>query len=84
LCSVPQPVAEPAPDTKFDGGDAELIRRAHEAKNGPKFARLWAGDTRGYRSPSEADITLCLLLGFWCGRDPARIDRLFRRSGLMR
>ena len=69
--------------------DAELIRRATAAANGEKFARLWAGDASGYANGdnegrSEADLALCSLLAFWCGPDEARIDGLFRRSGLMR
>src|SRR5262249_17659028 len=33
---------------------------------------------------SEADEALCFMLAFWTGGDAARIDDLFRRSGLMR
>jgi hypothetical protein len=64
--------------------DDELIERARKAKDGGKFARLWDGDTSGYTSPSEADLALCAKLAFWTNRDAARIDVLFRRSGLMR
>jgi primase-polymerase (primpol)-like protein len=64
--------------------DEELLTRAHAAANGEKFTRLWNGNTSGYESHSEADMALCRLLAFWTGCDPARIDRLFRRSGLFR
>jgi hypothetical protein len=64
--------------------DAEMIRRAGKAANGAKFRALWAGDTSGYNSPSEADLALCGLLAFWAGPDGPRIDRLFRQSGLFR
>lgn len=64
--------------------DWELIAKAHEAENGETFRRLWAGDTSGYPSASEADLALCNLLAFWAGGDPERIDRLFRQSGLYR
>lgn len=64
--------------------DAELIERARRAENGTKFARLWAGDSSNYASPSEADLALCMMLAFWTARDAARIDRLFRQSGLHR
>lgn len=64
--------------------DAEIIRRASEAKNGEKFRKLWRGDTSDYRSPSEADLALCGMLAFWCNGDAARIDRLFRQSRLFR
>lgn len=65
--------------------DQELVRRATGAKDGAKFARLWAGQWQGnYSSQSEADLALCNLLAFWTGGDAGRIDRLFRQSGLMR
>ena len=37
-----------------------------------------------YASQSEADLALCSHLAFWTGRTRARIDRLFRSSGLYR
>jgi primase-polymerase (primpol)-like protein len=64
--------------------DAELLRRAHAAKNGAKFAALWRGDASRYSSRSEADLALCGLLAFWTGGAADRVDRLFRASGLMR
>jgi putative DNA primase/helicase len=65
--------------------DQELLEKAGRADNGPKFERLWNGDTSGYdNDESRADLALCDLLAFWTGRDPDRIDRLFRSSGLMR
>jgi putative DNA primase/helicase len=64
--------------------DAELVAKAKDAANGDKFARLWKGNTAGYPSHSEADAALCSLLAFWTGGDRARIDRLFRESGLYR
>lgn len=48
-------------------------------------AALWAGDMSGYKDDhSDADMALCNRLAFWFGRDKARIDRVFRRSGLFR
>jgi primase-polymerase (primpol)-like protein len=63
--------------------DETLLRRALKARNGSKLARLWRGDTRGYGSPSEADMALCGILAFWT-QDAEQLDRLFRRSGLYR
>ena len=64
--------------------DDEIIERARDANNGAKFSSLFdAGSTAGYPSHSEADAALCALLAFWT-RDAYQIDRLFRRSGLMR
>src|SRR5262245_58481260 len=64
--------------------DIELLQRARSAANGQRFAQLWAGDTSGYHSPSEADLALVSMLAFWVGPDAERIDRLFRASGLCR
>src|SRR5215208_3002660 len=64
--------------------DQEILMKAAAAENGEKFRRLWAGDTSDYTSESEADQALCSLLAFWTGPDPARIDELFRESGLYR
>lgn len=64
--------------------DEEVVAKATEAANGDKFARLWAGSTKGYPSHSEADNALCAMLAFWTGGDPQQIDRLFRQSGLYR
>src|SRR5262249_2044167 len=51
----------------------------------PKFAALWCGDTSSYDGDdSRADLALCDLLAWLTGNDPAAMDRLFRRSGLMR
>lgn len=67
-----------------DLDDAELVRRASEAKNGAKFRALWGGDWSRYKSRSEADLALCGLLAFWAGPDADRVDRLYRQSGLFR
>lgn len=72
------------PPAPVDLADQELLARATGAQNGAKFQALWDGDSSGYPSPSEADLALCDLLAFWTGRDPERIDRLFRQSGLYR
>lgn len=46
---------------------------------------LWAGDMSAYSDDhSSADLALCSKLAFWFGRDPQRIDRVFRRSALYR
>ena len=80
----PSTVDTPTPVRHVELDDRDLLTRAMRAKNGAKFARLWHGDTSGYASPSEADLALCSHLAFWTGGDRGRIDRLFRRSALMR
>lgn len=65
--------------------DQTLLELAHKAQNGATFGRLWAGDTSEYRDDqSAADLALCVMLAFWTGKDEARIDSLFRQSGLYR
>lgn len=61
--------------------DEELIRRACAAGNGAKFGALFAGV--GGEDASSNDAALVAMLAFWT-RDPDQIDRIFRRSGLMR
>jgi primase-polymerase (primpol)-like protein len=64
--------------------DARLLERALAARNGAKFAALWRGDRTGYPSQSEAELALCNLLTFWTQGNAARVDSLFRQSGLYR
>ena len=64
--------------------DESVIEKASNAQNGAKFTRLWNGAIAEYPSHSEADAALCSLLAYWCGGDKEQMDRLFRRSGLMR
>jgi putative DNA primase/helicase len=83
----PQPKAKTK--AKAEAGaaltDDDLVERARNANDGGKFSRLWAGEWEGaYASQSEADLALSMRLAFWTNRDAARIDALFRRSGLMR
>lgn len=65
--------------------DDDLLERAREAANGPKFTRLWGGDVKEHAGDhSRADAALCAILAYWTRADAARIDRLFRASKLMR
>jgi putative DNA primase/helicase len=64
--------------------DEEVLKKAQNAKNGKKFSTLYGGDIREYEGDdSAADLALCNMLAFWT-TDFDQIDRLFRRSGLMR
>lgn len=76
----PMPVPPPA----SSDDDQAILDRMMNARNGARLQQLWSGDTGGYASPSEADLALCNSLAFWTGRDPLRMDALFRRSGLYR
>jgi putative DNA primase/helicase len=79
----PTPGTQPPPSVTLSLDDTELLDRARNARNAPKFVRLWAGRFDDYPSQSEADAALCSLLAFWA-QDAAQLDRLFRQSGLYR
>lgn len=79
-----KPTPLPIPSGPVELDDLALVERAKRGRNGTQFAALWAGDVSGYSSRSEADIALCNWLAWWTNRDAARVDRLFRASGLMR
>lgn len=65
--------------------DAELIARIQVSKSADRFDALWRGDPAARDGDAaRADYALCKMLAFWAAKDAARIDRLFRRSGLMR
>lgn len=84
----------PAPESRQNGHavqrspvnliDADILIKARSATNGGPFWALWNGDWSAYGSQSEADLALVNHLAFWTGPDPARLDGLFRSSGLMR
>jgi putative DNA primase/helicase len=84
---APEPQVSTAGGTSapVDLDDQELIERARHANDDGDFDRLWRGDASEYAdNDSVADFHFCKALAFWTGRDPDRIDRLFRASGLMR
>lgn len=65
--------------------DTDVIDKARACATGRVFQMLYEGDWRGlFNSQSEADLALCSQLAFWCQKDEAQIDRIFRSSGLMR
>jgi putative DNA primase/helicase len=78
-----------APGSRAEGGlddDDDRLTRARSARNGAEFSRLFdSGDLSGHGGDhSSADLALCNHLAFWFGPDPMRVDRVFRRSALMR
>ena len=64
--------------------DRELLEKMFKSRRGLEIEKLYRGDWSGYRSQSEADLALVSHLMFWTQRDEARVDNLFRQSGLMR
>ena len=70
----------------LDISDSELIDRIKSSKNGVDFVRLYVNGDLSMNGDdhSSADLSLCSILAFWCGKDAARMDRIFRSSALMR
>lgn len=64
--------------------DEEALQKVFHSKTAKEFKKLWDGDISSYASASEADMALAGHLAFWCAGDQAQMDRLFRRSSLMR
>lgn len=65
--------------------DDQVIRHALKSEGGEKFKALFNGKWEDrYESQSDADMALIAILAFWCGNVEEQIDRLFRKSGLMR
>ena len=65
--------------------DEELVGRMLASRNGAEVRALLAGDASAQGGDrSAADMALCNHLAFWCAGDGARMDRIFRSSGLMR
>jgi primase-polymerase (primpol)-like protein len=62
--------------------DEKVLKKAFSAKNGQFFKELYTGNIAGFRSKSEADFTLVLLLLYWTNDDIQQVKRLFRNSGL--
>jgi putative DNA primase/helicase len=64
--------------------DDRVTQLMFEANDGAKWRAIFGGDHSGYASQSEADLALCRKLRFYSRANAAQINRLFRRSGLMR
>ncbi len=81
----PAPSVEPSNNGQVHLDDDEIIRLASRSRrSGEKFEALWAGRWNDYfNSRSEADSSVVFTLAFYT-KDAAQIDRLFRRSSLMR
>ncbi len=63
--------------------DQEIIRRLCAERDG-KGKGLWDGGLEGYPSASEADAALCCKIGWYTGRDPDRVERIFGQSSRAR
>ncbi len=65
--------------------DRDVLAAAFASKQGGMFRSLYEGQFEScFTSHSEADLSFCNMLAFWCRRDEEMMDRIFRSSGLMR
>jgi hypothetical protein len=88
----PEGPAAPVFDPADEADDDRLIARIRKSsKQGDKFNQLFDDGTLINREtgeittdPSSLDMKLVEMLAFWCSRDEAQMDRLFRRSALLR
>jgi hypothetical protein len=80
----PRPAAPFPPPSPLSRADEAVLEAARRSEVSPEFDALWDGNTDDWPSRSEADLALCNYLRFFAGPDREQVDRLFRRSGLMR
>lgn len=65
--------------------DDEVLEAIKNSGNSFDFFKLYNGDMSAYQDDhSRADAGLCQYLAFWTQRDKVQMDRLFRKSALMR
>jgi primase-polymerase (primpol)-like protein len=70
-------------DVVLKDEDERIIRKGKRSDE--QFRRLWNGDISGYgQDHSRADFSLCCKLAFRTDGDIQQMDRIFRKSGLMR
>lgn len=71
---------------KQEGADTgEILSSLRRAKNGKKFISLYDdGEIPEGKTQSEADLSLCAMIAFRTGPNPALIDEIFRGSKLYR
>lgn len=63
----------------------DLWRKMFDSRNGAEIRALYSGDISGHADDhSRADQALANHLAYWTNGDPAKIDDMFRQSGLMR
>jgi primase-polymerase (primpol)-like protein len=72
-------------DAAATSDDDLLILMVGNDTNGDDILALWRGETSAYGNDhSRADMALLRHLAFWTNYDAARVERLFRQSGLKR
>ena len=65
--------------------DDELLDIIAKSDNGVEFFRLYRGDMTAYNNDhSRADAAFCQHLAFWTACNRTQMDRIFRKSALIR
>lgn len=81
----PQTQSKSTVSKNYDINSDDILNLAMNSKNGMMFSDLYNGKWNKYfGSQSEADLSFCNMLAFWCGKDYNLMDKFFRSSGLMR
>ena len=81
----PEPIIAQTPEIdehKLD--DEQVLQAMFGGGDGAEWRAIFDGEVSGYPSQSEADFALIRKLRFYTRADVGQMDRLFRRSGLMR
>ena len=71
---------------ELDLSDEEIIDIALNSNSGDTFYKYYHdGDiSMNNNDNSSADMSFCNMLAFWCNKDKAQMDRIFRNSALYR
>lgn len=71
---------------ELDLSDEEIIENAYNSASGSIFYKYYHdGDiSMNNNDNSSADMSFCNMLAFWCNKDKAQMDRIFRHSALYR
>ena len=77
-------VAQTIPTVPNLETDPFLLKKMFDSKKGDEIERLYKGDISGYPSQSEADQAFCNHLAFWTNKDKAKMNAIFKESGLYR
>lgn len=87
---VPQTPSYSRPNTEMYEtlklSDEEVLANVANSRQCDTFFRYYdKGDiSLQGGDASKADMAFCSMLAFWCNKDEAQMDRIFRNSGLMR
>ena len=65
--------------------DNKILAKMFKSRNGEKLKNLFYGDIKAFHNDhSRADFALACHLSYWTNNNLPQIERLFRKSGLMR